>query len=349
MKKAITIDGRYGEGGGQILRTSLALASLLKSPVEIHHIRAGRKRPGLRPQHLMAVKAMALITSAHVKGAELGSTHLFFEPQQIKSGDYSFDVGTAGSTSLVLQTMIPALIFGDGESRVVITGGTHVPWSPCFHYLKGVFSPTLEQMGCTLTLEIGRWGWYPKGGGKIIAAVLPSVQLRSIERSTKGELKDIQMLSAVSNLPMSIGERQRDHVIKSFDDHGLKIARMELVHAPSPGTGTLVFLRSRFEKGIGGFTSLGKKGKPAERVADEACADFFAFTTSDAAVDEHLADQLVLYMALAGGRSSFLTKSITPHLKTNTWVVEQFLPVKFELDEIKGRVSVGGVSFRSEG
>lgn len=349
MKKAITIDGRYGEGGGQILRTSLALASLLQRPVEIHHIRAGRKRPGLRPQHLLAVKAMALITSAHVKGAELGSMHLFFEPRQIKPGDYSFDVGTAGSTSLVLQTMIPALIFGDGESRVVITGGTHVPWSPCFHYLKEVFSPTLQQMGCALTLEIERWGWYPKGGGKIIAGVSPGAQLRPIKRSSKGVLKDLHVLSAVSNLPMSIGERQRDHVIKSFDHHGLETTRMELVHAPSSGTGTLVFLSAVFGEGTAGFTSLGKKGKPAERVADEACADFFAFAASDAAVEEHLADQLVLYMALAGGRSLFRTRGITPHLKTNTWVVEQFLPVKFELDEMKGRVSVEGVSFRSEG
>lgn len=345
MSVMTKIDGRYGEGGGQILRTSLALASLLRRPVEINHIRGGRKKPGLRPQHLIAVKAMASITSAQVKGAEPGSMHLSFEPGQIKSGDYSFDVGTAGSTSLVLQTMIPALLFGEGKSRVVITGGTHVPWSPCFHYLREVFAASLKEMGGDLDLQIERWGWYPKGGGKLLAWITPVSSLRPFERIFKGKMRDIYVLSAVSNLPVSIGERQRDQVIKNFENRGLQTPRVEILNAPSPGTGTLVFLRPRFEKGTAGFTSLGKKGKRAEKVADEAFSEFFEFKTSEAAVDEHLADQLVLYMALAGGRSSIATKRITTHLKTNVWVIEQFLPVKFEVDERTGRVSVQGIGF----
>ena len=345
MSKPIQIDGRQGEGGGQILRTSLALASLLRKPVQIHHIRAGRKRPGLRPQHLMAVKAMASITGGKMKGAEPGSMHLFFEPGQIRAGSYSFDVGTAGSTSLVLQTMIPALLFGKGVSSVLITGGTHVPWSPCFHYLSQVFAPALACIGNVLALEIEHWGWYPKGGGKIKAGISPVSLLRSTERAQRGELKEIRVLSAVSNLSMSIAERQRDQVIRRFHGHGLKTPRVEMLSAPSQGTGTLVFLMCRFEGGTAGFTSLGKKGKRAEEVADDACSDLLQFLASDAAMDEHLADQLILYMALAKGRSSIVTERITTHLRTNMWVVEQFLPVTFQADETKGIVSVEGVGF----
>jgi RNA 3'-terminal phosphate cyclase (ATP) len=346
MSKAISIDGRYGEGGGQILRTSLALASLLRKPLEMHHIRGGRKKPGLRPQHLMAVKAMASITGGKAKGVEPGSMHLFFEPGQIKTGSYSFDVGTAGSTSLVLQTMLPALLFGEGTSRVIIRGGTHVPWSPCLHYLTGVFAPALERMGGVLTLEIERWGWYPKGGGKIIAGISAVSGLRPAERTQRGDLRTIRVLSAVSNLPMGIGERQRDQVIKRFDSQGLETPRTEIVNAPSLGTGTLVFLVSSFEGGTAGFSALGQKGKRAEKIADDACSQLFQFVASNAAVDEYLADQLVPYMALAKGRSSIVTKRITNHLKTNIWVVEQFLPVTFRADEIKGIVSVEGVGFR---
>lgn len=337
------IDGSHGEGGGQILRTTLALAAILRRPVEIHSIRAGRKKPGLRPQQLMAVKAMTLITAGKVNGAELGSMQLSFEPRQLVPGSYSLDIGTAGSTSLVLQTMLPALIFAEGASQVVITGGTHVPWSPCFHYLQEVFVPALQKMGVALQLEIARWGWYPKGGGKVTASISPVPELSGVDFTWRGGLQNSYVLSAVSNLPMNIAERQRDQVLKRFRDHGDEVPRIELMKGPSPGTGTVVFVRAKFENGVAGFTSLGKRGKPAEKVADDACSDFSRFMSSGAVVDDHLADQLVLYMALAKGRSSLITDRITKHLATNIWVIEQFLPVRFEVDKDEGRVGVEGI------
>ena len=339
------IDGSFGEGGGQILRTSLVLSTILQQPVEIQNIRAGRKKPGLRPQHLMCVKALSTVTSAHMKGAEPGSMRLYFEPRQLRGGIYALDIGTAGSTGLVLQAMMPGLLLADGPSKLTITGGTHVPWSPCFHYLHEVFIPALKEMGCSVSLELARWGWYPKGGGRVVASISPVAKFCAMERTGRGKLNDISVLSAVSNLPRSIGERQRDRVLKRLATEGYDPSRVELADAPSPGIGTVVFMRVEFENGAAGFTSLGKRGKPAEKVADDACSDFFEFRASGAAVDHFLADQLVLYMALAKGRSSLFAGRITKHLVTNIWVIEQFLPVRFEVDKEAGRISVDGVGF----
>jgi RNA 3'-terminal phosphate cyclase (ATP) len=339
----LKIDGSTGEGGGQILRTALALAAVLQRSIEIYNIRGGRKRGGLRPQHLMAVKAMASVTRGRVKGAELGSERLYFEPQKIVPGDYAFDVGTAGSTSLVLQTMMPALLWASGPSRVVVTGGTHVPWSPSFHYLKAVFLPALSRMGVEATLELKRWGWYPKGGGKVVASISPARELHSLNMIQRGDLQDLSILSAVSNLPMSIGKRQQDEALRQLAARGYPSPRVSLVDGPSQGAGTAVFLRAGFEQSAAGFTSLGSKGKPAEAVAAEACSEVFAFMDSEAALDNHLADQLVLYMALAKGRSTVRAPAITGHLTTNMWVIEQFLPVRFDVDAKIGKVSVEGI------
>ncbi|MDY6988860.1 MAG: RNA 3'-terminal phosphate cyclase [Thermodesulfobacteriota bacterium] len=342
---ALEVDGRFGEGGGQVLRTALALAAILQAPVRISNIRAGRSKQGLRPQHLMAVKALALLASAHVEGAELGSTGLYFEPGRLKGGTYSFPVGTAGSTSLVLQAILPALFFANVQSQVTVTGGTHVPWSPCFHYLERVFAPALREMGGALSLEIGSWGWYPKGGGELVAAVSPVARFHGVERSQRGRLEETRLLSAVSNLPVRIAERQRDQALRRLEAEGHSGAMVELDHGPSRGAGTLVFIGARFERGMAGFSSLGKRGKRAEKVADEACSAFAEFMDSGGAVDNYLADQLVLYMALAHGRSSFVVGRVTRHLLTNIGVIEQFLPVKFQVEKETGRVDVKGAGF----
>jgi len=342
--KEVSIDGRHGEGGGQILRTALTLSSLLSLPVRIDNIRGNRKKPGLRPQHLSAVNALATITHARVDGAEVDSTELLFEPEGVRGGDYSFHIGTAGSTGLVLQTLIPVLLFANTCSHVQISGGTHAPWSPPLHYLQSVFLPALKAMGGEADLQLLTWGWYPKGGGLIKASVYPTEGLEAIRYLHRGNLTDIHALSAASNLPLHIAERQRDRALKRLEHLGIT-PHTRIEHAPSPGQGTILFLAVQFQGSTAGFTSLGKRGKRAEAVADDACDLLIAFLDGGGVIDRYLADQLILYMALAKGNSAFITESITEHLLTNIWVVEQFLQVTFAVEEGAGKIGVNGLGF----
>ena len=340
--KNIQIDGRHGEGGGQILRTALALSALQNIPVYINHIRGSRKRPGLRPQHLAAVTALATITGGKVEGNEVGSPELCFEPGEIREGRYCFHIGTAGSTGLVLQAVIPALLFSKIPSHVMITGGTHAPWSPCFHYLRDVFLPVLKKMGGDVSIEIDFWGWYPRGGGRIRASIYKTHGLRALNLSRRGRLRNLHILSAVSNLPLAIAERQLEKSLRRIEYLKLKPA-VSIEDAPSPGQGTALFVAAEFQGSRAGFTSLGKKRKPAEQVADDACNELIEFLYTEAALDCHLADQLVLYMALAGGRSTVSAERITEHLLTNIWVIEHFMPVKFFVDKELGTIEVNGI------
>jgi len=340
-RKEVQIDGRYGEGGGQILRTALTLSAIYKVPVHIDHIRGNRRKPGLRPQHLIAVDALATITGAKVEGAKVDSCEILFEPKEIMGGNYCFDIGTAGSTGLVIQTVIPVLLLGKIPSQIQITGGTHVPWSPSFHYLNAVFLPALKKMGGEVSLEIDKWGWYPKGGGRVRALVKNTQGLKAIHLSNRGKLLNLHILSAVSNLPLTIAERQRDQALKRIEYLGLR-PNISIENAPSPGQGTVLFLAAQFEGSTGGFTSLGERGKRAEKVADDACNEFIKFLDSKGVIDIHLADQLVLYMALARGRSTLITERITEHLLTNMWVIEQFFPLKLDVEKETGKIGVDG-------
>jgi len=330
-KKLIEIDGSYGEGGGQILRTALALSAILMKPFAIHHIRSKRKNPGLQAQHLEAVEALAQVTEAKTEGVKFGSQKISFHPQKIISGDYQFEVKTAGSVILLLQAILLPLCLAQGSSKVTLVGGTHVPWSPPFHYFSRVLLPTLEPMGISIDATIEKWGFYPRGGGRIQLNIKPVYELKPIHLTDRGSLKKIWGLSTLSSLPRHVAERQKDHAIKRIQKELCMEPEINILDdASSNGSGSFLFLLAEHEKAIAGFSSLGKKGKQAEKVADEAVDDLKDYLRSGGCIDPHLADQLVPFMALTKRKSSFTTTRITDHLLTNLWIISHFLQVKIE-------------------
>jgi RNA 3'-terminal phosphate cyclase (ATP) len=335
----VEIDGSYGEGGGQILRTALALSCLFTQPFRISNIRKGRRKPGLLPQHMTSVHVAQQISGAEMSGDHKGSTELTFSPRVVRSGDYAFDIGTAGSVSLVLQTIIPPLLRAGGKSTVTLTGGTHVPFSPTFHYLAEVFAPMLRRLGAEVRLHIDAYGFYPRGGGKVRVEVLPARGSESLRLEERGRLVKLFGVSAVGNLPLHIAERQREAALDELHGrlHHLRVpARIELLDAPGPGQGTFIFLRGEAEQCVAGFAALGAIGKRAEMVGAEAAQDLLAWYRSGAALDPHLADQLVLYLALADGESRFTTAAITRHLLTNLWAIGQFREISYRVEGQEG-------------
>lgn len=349
----IHIDGSYGEGGGQILRTSLVLSALLGESIEIINIRKGRAKPGLQPQHLTGVMAIQEISRGKLQGANLDSQVLNFHPGEIRGANYDFDVsrikGSAGSTGLVFQTIALPLLFAKEGTNFTIKGGTHTQWSPSINYIQQVFFPMARRMNFRGEISLIRWGWYPIGGGSIEGRLEPVGHLKGLELKKRGNLVNLKVLSAVSNLPLSIAQRQRNQVCRRLKEKGVP-SETEIVEPPALGAGTFVFILAQFEESMAGFSSLGQKGKPAERVADEAVDEFFQYYDSGAVLESYLADQLILYMALAQGKSCITTSRISNHLLTNIWVVEKFLPLKFkvegELGNV-GQVSVQGFGFNS--
>lgn len=333
----LQIDGSQGEGGGQVLRTSLALACLTQTPIQILNIRARRPKPGLQAQHLQAVRAAATISRAKVTGDQLHSQSLYFAPGSVQPGEYRFDIGTAGATTLVLQTIFFPLSFAGGTSTVAITGGTHNPWSPVFHYLDGVWMPCLREMGVEANVKLEKAGFYPPGGGMIRATLPPIRALNPLRWTERGVSRGIRGLSAAANLPEHVIQRQRGQVHTRLGKQ-IPVETLEM-SAISPGSVLVLF--AEFENGRGGFTGLGKKGKPAEAVADEAIHGVTKFISSPATVDEHLTDQLLLPCAFANGISEFTTPEVTQHLLTNAAVIEQFGVAKIS---VKGDVgSLGRV------
>lgn len=339
----LEIDGSYGEGGGQVLRTSLALSALTGQAVRIERIRAGRRKPGLAPQHLTGVRAIAKVCDALVEGAKLNSQALTFTPRAApRAGTYTFDVaqaakgGSAGAVSLILQTVLLPLALAQGTSQLTLRGGTHVAWSPPFDYLKRVYLPMLARMGVQAKVRIVKWGWYPIGGGEVRATLQGSSALAGLDLRERGGLLRVRGLSASSNLPKHVRVRQEGAALQALRSNGVN-ARMDVVDAPSKGTGTVVFLWAEFENAVAGFTSLGKRGKPAERVAEEAADELLEFLHSSTALDRHLADQLVLPLALAEGESLFTTERVTQHLLTNAWVVNQFFPGRVHVEGKEGQ------------
>ncbi|HXV21194.1 MAG TPA: RNA 3'-terminal phosphate cyclase [Desulfuromonadales bacterium] len=335
----ILIDGAAGEGGGQVLRSALTLSLLTGTPFKIVHIRARRHKPGLMAQHLQAVAAAAAVGSARVEGAHPGSTTLVFVPTTIRPGHYRFEIGTAGSTSLVLQTVLLPLVFARGPSTIEITGGTHVAWSPCFHYLDLHWLPYLREMGLAVELALVRAGFYPRGGGQVTARIRPAEILRGLSLVERGRLRRIFCLSAVGNLEQSVAERQSCAALPRLAGLTAQVESRN-ISLPSVGKGTVCLILAEFERTRCCYYALGERGKPAERVAEEAVDAFLAFLDTDGAIDEFLADQLLLPLALAQGASELRTARVSQHLLTNAEVIRRFLSARIEIIGSPGKAGL---------
>jgi len=345
MRETVTIDGSCGEGGGQILRTSLALSALTGKDLEIFNVRAGRSKPGLRAQHLQAVKAAAAICRAEVSGADIASQAVRFAPGRVRAGDYRFDIGTAGSTSLVLQTVyLPLALSTDRPSRVAITGGTHVPMAPCFHYLDAQWRHFLERLGLTVMLRMKSAGYYPRGGGEITGAIKPAEHVSALTISERGNLTRIVGISSVTGLPLSIAERQKQQAEKRLAGIDCPV-EIEIADIAGVAQGTMLLLLAEFEHSRACYCGLGARGKRAEAVADEAADQMLRFIDGAGHVDEHLADQIILPLSLAQGTSSFVTPQVNSHLLTNAEVIRHFLPAQIDIEgELgqEGKITVTG-------
>lgn len=328
----VEINGAYGEGGGQILRSSLTLAALTGQPLRIHHIRANRSRPGLRPQHLAAVEVIAKLTDAQVSGAYLGSGEVALVPAQCRPGRYRFEIPTAGALTLVFQTLFLPLSFAGGRSSITLTGGTHVPWSPVFHYLSDHWLPVMSNLGFRAALTLEQAGFYPRGGGIVSAQILSPKTLQPFSCSQRGSLSQIRGISGVANLSPEIAKRQKHQALSRLYPV-CRDTKISMLDMPSPVKGTFVLLLATFDpSGSACFTALGAPGKPAEQVADEAVDELLGFLKTDGCVDQYLADQLLLPLLVVPGDATFRTSKVTPHLLTNAHVIHQFVPNRITID-----------------
>jgi RNA 3'-phosphate cyclase len=339
----IEIDGSYGEGGGQIMRTSLALASLLGEDLRICNIRRKRPKPGLAQQHLVSVRAIQEITQAEVEGARLGSTELTYRPERIKSGKYKIDIGTAGSISMVLQTVFSTCLFTGQPIELVILGGTDVKWSPPVDYLRHVFRPLMEKMRVKAEIEVQRRGYYPRGGGIVRAVVHPIKSLRALNLLERGAVAGIKGIAHSSNLPCHIVERMA-MAAKSKLNYPCSI---ELECGKGFSTGTGIVLWAVGENSLLGSSSLGEIGKRAEKVGEEAAVQLMAELQTNAPLDSHMSDQVIPYLALAEGASRVRVAKVTNHMTTNIYVVEKILGLKFKIEE-GNLISVKGIGLRNE-
>lgn len=325
----IELDGSTGEGGGQVLRTALTLSMITGQPFRITNIRARRARPGLMRQHLVAVQAAAQVSEATVTDADVGSQALTFVPKRIKSGDYQFAIGTAGSCTLVLQTILPALLFADAVSTVRITGGTHNPMAPPVQFLQRAYCRLLREMGATISTDILRAGFYPAGGGVVVASVAPCRRLRPLELLSRGARTAGYFESIVAGVPASVARRELECIGAGMGWDQPQLRECSLPAEQGPGNALLITLEHEHATEV--FTAFGEKMIRAEAVAKSVLHEARSYIASNAAVGEHLADQIMLPMALAGG-GRYSIERVSQHARTNAEVIARFLPVSITFE-----------------
>jgi RNA 3'-phosphate cyclase len=337
----IDIDGSHGEGGGQILRTSVSLSAVTGQPVRIFNIRSKRKNPGLAPSHMTAIEAVAKMSDADIDGIYPGSTEIVFKPREVLGGQFEFDVGTAGSISLVLQTCLIPAILSRSPVNIAVKGGTDVNWSPPIDYMRLVHLPILSMFGPSCELQIRARGFYPEGGGEVSVEVSPAGDLAGVELTSPGKTMDIVGVSYVQNLPKRIAARIKDAAMKKLlEQHAVKIDS-DVRKGISTGAG--IVLAARCEDTILGASALGAKGVRSEVLGETCALDLMETVKSGATVDEHMLDQVLPYMALAKGKSTVVAEELTQHAETNMWVIERFLGKRFKVEKIRGLVQVGTI------
>ena len=340
------VPGDMLEGGGQIVRTSIALSALLGKSIHVKNVRAKRSPPGFKAQHLTGVKAAATLSKAECNGLEIGSTEFTFAPKTRMAGHFRFDVGTAGSIPLVLQALMPSAAFAPDRLEIEITGGTDVRWSPTIDYLRFVKLPILAKMGYRAELKLLRRGHYPKGGGHIVMSIIPPRRIDGIHLTGQGGIRQIRGLTHCVKLPRHVADRQAmtaEDVLRKVGHSDVEIEvewyEPEKDHHLGPGSGILLYAITG-SGSILGADALGERGKPAERVGSEAAENLVGEIKSGMSVDKHLADMLIPYMAVAKGSSKISTSQMTLHTLTNIWVTELIAGVRFE---VTGELGTPGI------
>jgi len=325
----IELDGAVGEGGGQILRSALTLSMITGQPFRITNIRANRPKPGLMRQHFVAVQAAAQICGADIGDIAVGALTLDFVPAQIKGGEYKLSIGTAGSCTLVLQTLLPALLYADQPSVVHISGGTHNPMAPPAQFLQRAYGRVLGDMGVKVDIQLKRFGFYPAGGGEVVAKIEPCAMLKPLELTERGERISAYAESFVAGIPTHVAKRELECVGRGMGWDESQLLVRGLSQDQGPGNALLITLEQGYVTEM--FCAFGEKAVTAEAVAKKAIQAVRDYVRSGAAVGEHLADQIMLPMALAGG-GRFTLSHVSKHAQTNAAVIARFLPVRISFE-----------------
>lgn len=335
------VDGSYGEGGGQILRTAVAFSALTKKPVKITNIRANRPNPGIKPQHYVAIKSIKELCNAETGELEIGSSNLKFMPGDIKGGEYKFDIGTAGSITLVFQACILSSLKTKKPITMRLTGGTDVKWSPSWDYFEYVFLPIIQKMGLSVNAKLIKRGYYPKGGGEAVITINPCKDILPLQLDKKQEFTEVNGIIHIANLPDHIGTRMKGAVIKMLLKKNLKTSlKIEKTTSLSTGTGVTLWIQSKDT--VLGSTVLGEKGASSEKVGDAAATGLIREIESGATLDVHAFDQMLPYMVMAKeeGESTCIVREVSSHAQTNMWLIKQFFNVQVETTQIDETVAI---------